>query len=1026
MGLLSAYTGLSRPKKGAIVAGILILLYAILGFLIAPPILKSQLSSRISEYLGRPVTIEQVRMNPFALSLTVRGFELREPAGGPFVGFEELYVNFQVSSFFRWAYTFDRIELIGPHGLVKVLPDGSLNFSDLLASSDPSEASSDPSEASSGSPATSSDQESTLPAVLIFHLNIAQGRFVFSDLSRPTPFEATFSPVQIILQDFSTRPDSESPYGFMASTGEGESLNWEGSFSIHPLRSEGRLELIGIKTRTVWEYFQDQLSLEVTGGSLDVGSAYLLDAGGDQFELKLTQGVLNLRDLKVSEKEGGVELVSIPSLSIEGADVDLSRKNVVIDSVRSEQARVKGWVDEGGIFNYSQLWVTHEEEETLGEETAASVDSSVDTEPWTATINELTLSEYGLDLEDRTMTPTLKMGLQSVALRVKNLTTREDAEAQFSLNLRVNETGTIMAEGSACINPLSAKLDLEAGQIPLKPFQPLVNSMSSIDLVAGAANLKGDVQYHGMGEAGPEIRWEGDLSILDFEALNRSYTEDFLKWGSLEVNGALFDVAPNRLHLSEIVVKGGYARVIIWPDGSVNIKEAFSSQKDKQQTEDVDAPTITAIESKTEEEGPMPISVDIILIEEGSANFADFSMKPNFFTGIQGLTGTIKGLSSDSAARADVSLSGKVDKYAQVKISGQINPLIPKAYVDMAMSFKNMELAPLTPYSGKFVGYTVEKGKLSLDLKYKLSDNAIVGENVVLLDQLTLGDRVESPDATNLPVRLAIALMRDMEGKIDIDLPVRGNLDDPEFSWGHLVIQALVNLVTKAVTSPFALLGSLVGGDGEELSFVEFEYGSESLLPEQTQKLDKLAQALRERPALELQIEGAADSEYDRLALAEERLMAELKFRRFEELQVSGEQTDVKPDQITLTEEEFTRLLTEKYVETYGHDPFSKIEDTRPEESNVPTEPLKASSGPPEVDPAVRTAMAKQRLIEQMTVDELALQRLAQGRATQIKGYLIEQGEISPDRLFVLEAKTDQEEASDGEGIRVILTLSSS
>jgi len=549
--------------------------------------------------------------------------------------------------------------------------------------------------------------------------------------------------------------------------------------------------------------------------------------------------------------------------------------------------------------------------------------------------------------------------------------------------------------------------------------------VSSIDLVTGAANLKGNFQYRRMGEAGPEIRWEGSLSILDFEAINRSYTEDFLKWESLEFNGILFDVAPNKLHLSEIVAKGAYARVIIWPDGSVNIKEAFSSEKGEQ-TEGVITPTITAVESKTEDEDPMPISVDIIRIEEGSANFADFLMKPNFFTGIHDLTGTIKGLSSDSSARADVSLSGKVDRYAPVKISGQINPLIPKAYVDMAMSFRNMELTSLTPYSGKFVGYAIEKGKLSLDLKYKLSENAIVGENAVLLDQLTLGDRVESPDATNLPVGLAIALMRDSEGKIDIDLPVRGNLDDPEFSWGHLVIQALVNVVTKIVTSPFALLGSLVGGDGEELSFVEFEYGSESLLPQQAQKLDKLAQALQERPALQLQIEGAADSEYDRLALAEERLMAELKFKRFEELQVSGEQTIVKPEQITLTEEEFTRLLTEKYVETFGHDPFTAIEDESPESWDISTEPPEESPGPPEIDPAVRTAMAKQRLIEQTTVDELALQRLAQGRATQIKGYLIEQGEISPDRLFAVENEIDKQGVSDGEAIRVNLTLSGS
>jgi hypothetical protein len=505
MGLRSAYATLSLPKKGAIVAGILIFLYALFGFFVAPPIVKSQLKSGIAERLGRQVTVERIKINPFALSVTVRDFLIRETDGGPFVGFKELYVNFQLSSIFRRAYTFNEIHLIAPHGLVKVLPDGSLNFSDLLGSSD--------------SPVPPSDQRSAVPPILIFQLQIDQGRFVFSDLSRPTPFESTFSPVGITLHNFSTCRDSESPYTFTATTGEGESLSWEGSFSVNPLRSEGRVKLVGIKARTLWKYVQDLVAFEVTGGSINVASEYHMDASGDTIELKLTNGVLNLEELKVSEKEKGAQLISLPQFSVQGANIDFSKKDAVVESVRSVQARFDGWLEPDGIFIYKKLFNVDEEDEP-GKGSGSSIDSAPDTQPWMFRINELTLGDYGIRLENRTLAPPLRVNLEPLGVNVKNLSNQANSKAEVTLNLTLNKTGTVKAAGLASIKPVSAEFSIEAGDIALKSLQSYVHSVSKLDLVRGTANLNGKIRYGKMGEDGPELRYEGGLSILHFEALN--------------------------------------------------------------------------------------------------------------------------------------------------------------------------------------------------------------------------------------------------------------------------------------------------------------------------------------------------------------------------------------------------------------------------------------------------------------------------------------------------------------------------
>ncbi|MBC2694722.1 MAG: DUF748 domain-containing protein [Desulfobacteraceae bacterium] len=976
---------MSRTKKGAIITAILISLYGVFGFLIVPYILKANLISGIVGQLGRNATVNEVKVNPFVLSVTVRGFEMSEPDGERFVGFEELYVNFQFSSIFRRAYTFDEIRMIAPDVRVKVLPNGSLNFSDLLASSEPEE--------------PRLDESNELPPILIFRLQIEEGRLEFSDFARSSPFEMDFFPIQISLNNFSTHKHSKSPYAFTATTGKGEVVSCEGNISVDPFGSQGRFVLTGIKTHTLWEYIQDQVHFEVTGGLIDLAARYDMDAGEEVLHFEVIDGELELNELTLVEKGVNTTLISVPCFSVKGVHIDLSNKKAICASVNSNNALFKSWLTSDGTLNYQALFAIDSSENESNTSSETQDQPEADSQPWRISIKELTLENYGVALEGRTLVKPMHVNLEPINLNLKNLSNQKDSQAELVLTLKVNQTGTVGVKGLVSIDPISMDLSLQVARIALKSFQSYVDSVAQLELVTGTAGLDGKFQYRTLGSHGPEMSYKGSVSINSFEAVDRLHSEDFLKWESLLFNGLLLDVQPDKLSISEIVANQPYARVIIWPDSTVNLTGIFSTQ-DGETTNDVDS----------EVQSPIPVTIDTVCIENASVNFSDLSLKPNFAIGIQSLNGTIRGLSSNSLARADVLLEGKVDKYAPVKIAGQINPLSEDVYTDLALFLKNIELSTFTPYSGKFTGYAINKGKLLLDLKYKLSENLLVGENKIFADQFTFGERIDSPDATTLPVRLAVALLRDREGKIDIDLPVRGDLNDPEFSYGRIMVNALVNLITKIVSSPFDMLADLVGGDGEGLSFVEFEFGSAALGTEQIRKLEQLAKGLHKRPALRVEIKGVADTEHDRVALAEAELLSQLKRAKLEEPAAVELSLPVRSEDISLSDEDYAFLITQAYADRFGEHPMTlfKIESE--------------TSEPPQIEPEVLVAAAKQRLIEKMAVDETSLRRLAQERAKQIKDHLILKGEIPNEQVFMVEIKIDH--VSDADTIGTNLTLS--
>ncbi|GKS59348.1 hypothetical protein YTPLAS18_28750 [Nitrospira sp.] len=970
---------LTRGAKWALAAAGCMVLYAVIGFLVVPRIVHSKLETVLTEQLGHPVSVKEVSFNPLALSLTLREFDVHEEDRSPILGFEELYINVELASVVNRALTLSMIRVTHPYVLAVVRSDGALNLMDLRPST-PQTESTDP-------PASGDSQDAAPLGVIVEHLLVDRGILEFHDESKPTPFSTEIVPLTFALQNFTTQPKTleDHELNFTAEIGPGEGIEWRGSLYFQPIRSEGTIKLTGIRTRTLWEYIKDLVNFEITDGIISLTIPYEFRSDPDAFHATIQGAAFMLTQFALAEKGQSDPILSVPGFAISGIDVDLGARQARIAAVHSRDARIKGWLNKDGSTNFQTLFAGGTATPPVAKEEPRPESPSEPT-PWDVTLDRIEIENYGIAIEDRTPSEPVRLALNPLVITVTDVTSRLDSKIGLDVSVRVNDAGTIKVTGGVTGKPLAADLDIDVSNIAFVPFQPYLDSIAQLQLKSGAANLKGHLAYRAKDEQKPHLQYAGKISITKLLTQDTLLHKDFLKWDELAFNRVNLDLEPTRITIAEIVAKKPYLRFIIGPDRSTNVQEIFAKQSDPSPTSaEAKQPTDQA---KGSSKPAPPIQIGAIRLVDASTHFADFSLKPVIDTGIFGLNGAIKGLSSKELSRADVSLQGKVDKYAPVAIKGKINPLTSDAFTDIALAFKNVELTTVSPYATKFAGYPIKKGKVSVDLQYKLSKHILEAENKVVIEQLTLGDQVESPDATSLPVKLAIALLKDRHGVIDIDLPVRGDLNDPDFKYGRALLGVLVNLVTKAVTAPFNLIAGLVGGDSEELGVVEFPVGGVTLTPSDQEKLSSLAKALKERPGLQLEVAGAADAEADRAALAELKLHRELLAASTKPTKSEGTLAPEMVDFGTLPHEKQTELVEALYRKKYGQLP----------------KPLQGK----EDQPASRSIdTLKERLLGDITIDDSEIVRLGRERAKHIQDYLVAEGGIAPERIFLLDVKLD-------------------
>jgi outer membrane protein OmpA-like peptidoglycan-associated protein len=598
-------------------------------------------------------------------------------------------------------------------------------------------------------------------------------------------------------------------------------------------------------------------------------------------------------------------------------------------------------------------------------------------------LQDVQLRDYKAHLADRVPQQEVAVDVGPLNLDLKNFDSLGDKPFDLRLDSGLGKQGKLQAAGNVQLSPTSAQLKVATQDIDLRLAQAYLSPFIRLELRSGLLGSDLDVQLKSTEPLALSVT--GSARVDQFHTLDTLRERDFVRWKQVRVNGLDYRHGES-LAIERIELDQPYARFVINENLTTNVSELIVPQP------------ATPNESKADAGKPLAIRIGGVAINDGSANFADFSLTPSFATAIQQMNGRIGMLDNQQPQAASVDIQGKVDRYAPMSIKGKLTPFDPLNSLDIATRFKNVELTTITPYSGKFAGYRIRKGRLNLDLHYRIEKGQLNADNKVLVENLQLGERVDSPDAVDLPIRLAVALLKDTQGRIALELPVKGDLNNPEFSVMPIVWQTLRNLVLRTAQAPFKFIAGLVGGSNVDLSTVPFAAGSTELQGDARQALDTLAKALQERPNLRLEVEGQAAQSADGPLLAEQRLQREFRETWYKVLQRRGDKVPASPDEVMVDEDEQAALLEGIYR--------SRLKQQPPAEWA-------------ELDSEQRQQNMRQAVLASWAQSKLLLRQLAQQRAATIKDYLVEQGGLYDERIYLIDANLGEAEA-DG---HVLTTL---
>jgi outer membrane protein OmpA-like peptidoglycan-associated protein len=852
-------------KKVFLSLAALIIFSLLFSFLALPRILQSQAVRFIAEKTGHHLSMQRPEFNPFKLSLRLSGLQLTQPDGKPLLSFNELIIDLSSASLFRSALIFDDIHLDGLHATGALLANGKLNWSPLIDTLQ-----------SKDKPA-----DSPLPKFNIHHLNLSNTQLDLSDQRTATAFVSQIKPLDVQLNEFSSLPGIHGSYQLSAQTLTGIHLTWQGDASLTPLAATGNIKIDDIKLDQFANYFKDLLPFSPPAGIAALSTSYRLGFKEGKVGLNLEHISAKLSQLELAQIKGSG--IKVDAVEADGGSFDLAKNQLDFASIKlsngsfnlpqsrkalalgqlvledihvnlaDRQARLKRIA-----LNDGQIQITRDAQGRIDIlDALKTLTPTAKNKPktgkssaqanWHYQLDHFDLAGFGIAFKDEMISPAAQLALQDIVIGLTDISQDLNSAIPVKASFTVSSGGHFATEGNVVPGAPTADLQIKLTDLDLQPAQAYLTSVAKLKLVSGRLSSEGSARY-----SAKDSGFQGNVSLQDL-LLNEADTGNIFL-GCKSLSSSSFAATAEKLDIDELILNGLDTKLIINKDKSLSFKSILRKSA-----------TAAAAPANT-----FAINIDRLRLARGEMDFADYSLSMPFGTRIHDLKGIITGLSTKPDAVGQLLIDGQVDAFGIARASGKIDLMNPTDFTDIKVVFRNIEMSELTPYSATFAGRKIASGKLSLDLEYKIKQRQLVGKNQIIMNQLTLGEKVASAEAKDLPLDLAVSILQDADGVIDLGLPISGSLDDPKFSYGGIVWQAINNILSKIATAPFRALGALFGAD-DKFENIVFDAGTAELAPPEREKLLRLAEILGKRPSLAISVQGVyADS--DRVALQDLQL----------------------------------------------------------------------------------------------------------------------------------------------------------
>lgn len=971
---------LVKAHRKTSAATAVIIAYAAIGFLLLPWVAERQITNLLQSRLGLDASIDSLYFNPFSFYLAIDGLELEDAQLGELFTLSHSHLNFQPSRLLLLKLQVAELVVDGVTLEVARFSDGSTTASILAArwqdSAQPSAAAAEP-----PAPAESTG----LPAAEVRLLNINNVEIRLVDAVPATAFSTQFRLTAFQLTDFSTLENTRGNYSLTAEFEDNAPLGINGGLSMVPLTTNGNLSLSGFPLPMLTRYAQDSLPLTLSSGDYSLSLDYQVDLADAMPAITVNNLNTAITSLLAVENGSASAFLSLASLSLTGGQIMLPQNTASADEVAMEGVNIAAFISQSGEINFVRMLdqiVTSSTDQTSPSPDPDRADSDINSPPWQIDLASFALRNLSLNFNDASLETPFAM-TASVNGSMDSISNQAAAEFPYDLTLSVESGGTITSSGQVAALPgLALDSSLTVAQLNLSAVQPYLNEFATVVLERGNINLETALTIN----TEEPFAARGGFALDSLLITDTNLAEDLVTLERLSVDDFAFSLAANTIEASEVSIDELYSRVIINEDGSTNIGRSIRAI-------DADSPASAADTATNDNQSNEPLGIILgrLSINNAAANFTDRDLPIVFDANVRALNGSAEGLASNSQEPATIDLEGQVDEFGLVQITSSLNPFDPTQRSEIDVRFTNIDMPAMTPYVIKFAGREISEGSVDLNLSYEIREGQLTASNQMVLKNLKLGERFESPDAMDLPLDLALALLKDGNGVIDLEVPITGDVNDPEFDFGPAIRRTLANVLTNIVAAPFRLLGSLVGGGGDNsLESIGFLPGRTDIAPPQQQILTQLGEALIQRPQLMLEVPPVSASE-DILAL-----------------KTAAVNRTIEASLEALAED--TRLLTQRrrqvletlYTATAQVQPLNEIQQLYP----LPADPAAAATPAPQLDVVAYNAQLRQRLIDAQFISEQELNDLANARANAVLEFMTATAGIDGSQIRLIDPAT--------------------